>query len=190
MEGGGEESEVGRLNQWYSASSTIVASVCQYLFTSPHSNLDERTREVYHENIQMAEALSLHMEHEATLRKGEEQLEMANRQLVAEKELHQQMVKEKIAQARHHKKLIRELQVRWVGGGTRLFIRYSSCACSVELRFTHVIPPPLLHHQFFLRTSQEKVQGLEQSLGVVVREFEEEKRRAEERHLERLQLAR
>ena len=67
----------------------------------------------------MAEALSLHMDHEATLRKGKEQLEMANRQLVAEKELHQQMVKEKIAQARHHKKLIRELQVRWVGGGRR-----------------------------------------------------------------------
>ena len=37
---------------------------------------------------------------------------------------------------------------------------------------------------------QEKVQGLEQSLGVVVREFEEEKRRTEERHHERLQLAR
>lgn len=139
MEGGGEESEVGRLNQWYSASSTIVASVCQYLFTSPHSNLDERTREVYHENIQMAEALSLHMEHEATLRKGKEQLEMANRQLVAEKELHQQMVKEKIAQARHHKKLIRELQV---GGQGCSYVGYSSCACSVELRFTHVIPPP------------------------------------------------
>lgn len=86
------------------------------LFASSHSNLDERTREVYRENIHMAEALSLHMEHEATLRKDKEQLEMANRQLVAEKELNQQMVKEKIAQARHHKKLIKELQVR---GGRR-----------------------------------------------------------------------
>ena len=34
------------------------------------------------------------------------------------------------------------------------------------------------------------MQGLEQSLGVVVREFEEEKRRTEERHHEHLQLAR
>ena len=36
---------------------------------------------------------------------------MANRQLVAEKELNQQLVKEKIAQARQHKRLIRQLQV-------------------------------------------------------------------------------
>lgn len=76
-----------------------------------YSNLDDRTREVYRENVQMAEALSLHMEHEASLRKTTEQLEMANRQLIAEKELNQQLVKEKIAQSRQHKKLIRELQV-------------------------------------------------------------------------------
>jgi len=81
------------------------------IHTHVYSNLDDRTREVYRENVQMAEALSFHMEHEASLRKTTEQLEMANRQLVAEKELNQQLVKEKIAQARQHKKLIRELQV-------------------------------------------------------------------------------
>ena len=68
------------------------------------------------------------------------------RQLVAEKELNQQLVKEKISQARHHKRLIRELQ--------------------------------------------DKVHGLEDSLSVVVREFEEERRVVEGRHKEELEAAR
>ena len=59
----------------------------------------------------MAEALSLHMENEEILKKSKDQLEMSNRQLVAEKELNQQLVQEKVAQARQHKKLIKELQV-------------------------------------------------------------------------------
>ena len=59
----------------------------------------------------MANALTLHMEHEETLQKATGQLEMSNRQLVAEKELNQQLVKEKIGQARKQKKLIKDLQV-------------------------------------------------------------------------------
>ena len=60
----------------------------------------------------MAEALTLHMEHEEALQKSKDQLEMANRQLMAEKELNQQLVQDKISQARSHKKLIKELQVQ------------------------------------------------------------------------------
>ena len=60
----------------------------------------------------MAEALSLHMENEEILKKSKNQLEMSNRQLVAEKELNQQLVQEKVAQARLHKKQIKELQVK------------------------------------------------------------------------------
>ena len=75
------------------------------------SNIDERTREVYRENLHMANALTLHMEHEEALQKSTGQLEMSNRQLVAEKELNQHLVKEKIGQARRHKKQIKELQV-------------------------------------------------------------------------------
>ena len=48
----------------------------------------------------------------------------------------------------------------------------------------------IIHTHTHTHLFQEKVQGLEQSLGVVVQEFEEEKRRTEERHHERLQLAR
>ena len=67
----------------------------------------------------MAEALSLHMENEEILKKSKNQLEMSNRQLVAEKELNQQLVQEKVAQARLHKKQIKELQVKMnnMGGG-------------------------------------------------------------------------
>ena len=60
----------------------------------------------------MAEALSLHMENEEILKKSKNQLEMSNRQLVAEKELNQQLVQEKVAQARLNKKQIKELQVK------------------------------------------------------------------------------
>lgn len=59
----------------------------------------------------MANALTMHMEHEEALQKSTGQLEMSNRQLVAEKELNQQLVKEKIGQSRKQKKLIKELQV-------------------------------------------------------------------------------
>ncbi len=59
----------------------------------------------------MAEALTLHMEHEVSLQKSNDKLEIANRQLLAEKELNQQLVKDKISEAGYHKKLIKELQV-------------------------------------------------------------------------------
>ena len=59
----------------------------------------------------MAEALKLHIEHEETLHKSHTQLEMTNRQLVAEKELNQKLVKEKIKQNSRHRKQIKEQQV-------------------------------------------------------------------------------
>ena len=65
--------------------------------------------------MRMAHAVQLHMKHEETLQKSHSQLEMSNRQLVAEKELNQEMVKEKIGQARRQKKLIKEQQVRKLG---------------------------------------------------------------------------
>ncbi len=77
------------------------------------SNLDERTREVYQDNIRITEAIALHMSHETELQKSHDQLEMSNRQLVAEKELNQELVKKKINQAGRNKKLIKELQVSW-----------------------------------------------------------------------------
>ena len=55
----------------------------------------------------MAEALSLHMTEEQSLRAEKERLEIANRQLAAEKELSQQLAQEKVSQAQQHKKLIR-----------------------------------------------------------------------------------
>ena len=59
----------------------------------------------------MAKALTMHMEHEKSLQVSHDKLEMSNRQLVAEKELNQKLVKGKISQARAQKKYIKELQV-------------------------------------------------------------------------------
>ena len=58
----------------------------------------------------MAEALSLHMSEEESLRKQKEALEMANRQLAAEKELSQQLAQNKIQQGQKQKKHITELE--------------------------------------------------------------------------------
>ena len=66
----------------------------------------------------------------------------------------------------------------------------SSCVCSVAIMCYLAVLTSPLSLPTHTHLSQEKVQGLEQSLGVVVREFEEEKRRTEERHHEHLQLAR
>lgn len=90
----------------------------------------------------MTDALALHMEHEETLQKSTAKLEMSNRQLVAEKELNQRLVKDKISQARKQKRLIKELQ--------------------------------------------DKVIGLEQSLTMLVKEFEEEKHVLQDNHTSEL----
>lgn len=102
------------------------------------ANLDEKTRSVYRENITISEALSLHMSEEHELRKEKESLEMANRQLAAEKELSQQMAQGKVQEARRQKKQIQELNA--------------------------------------------KVSTLEESLTVVVKEFEKEREHIEKRH--------
>ena len=59
-----------------------IADLAEKAHSEAVTNLDERTKEVYRENVQMADALRLHMEHEETLRKSKEQLEMANRSLL------------------------------------------------------------------------------------------------------------
>lgn len=106
------------------------------------SNLDERTRGVYRENASMAEALSLHMSEEQALRRDKEKLEMANRQLAAEKELSQQLAQGKVQQAQKQKKIIQQFKT--------------------------------------------KVSTLEQSLTVMVREFEKEKEETKGRHVAEL----
>lgn len=78
----------------------------------------------------MVEALSLHMSEEEILRRQKQDLEMANRQLAAEKELSQQLAQNKIQNEQKQKKYINELE--------------------------------------------KKVLALEQSLTVMVREFEKE----------------
>lgn len=108
------------------------------------ANLDEKTRSVYRENITISEALSLHMSEEHELRKEKESLEMANRQLAAEKELSQQMAQGKVQEARRQKKQIQELN--------------------------------------------GKVATLEESLTIVVKEFEKEKEEIEKRHQTELSL--
>lgn len=106
--------------------------------TEAVSNLDDKTRVVYEENVAMADALALHMSEEKDLRKEKEGLEMANRQLAAEKELSQHLARGKVQEAQRQKRQIQELK--------------------------------------------EKILTLEESLTIVVKEFEKEKQDMEQRH--------
>ena len=78
----------------------------------------------------MTKALSLHLESEESLRRAKERLEISNRQLTAEKELNQRLVKDKIAQARHQKKTIKDLQVIEAEGKNSWF---GLCQCVQQI---------------------------------------------------------
>ncbi|XP_065885186.1 basal body-orientation factor 1-like [Dysidea avara] len=74
------------------------------------SNLDHQTKEIYRKNVQICDALELHTEDAERLKKLNEVMFMENKQLKAEKELGETLVQEKVVQARHHKKLVSQLQ--------------------------------------------------------------------------------
>lgn len=102
-----------------------------------------------------------------------------DRQLAAEKELSQQLAQQKVQQAQIHKKLIRYTWCWWIYVGMflhtvsslqRLFLSY----------FVNLFPT------YFLRELQGKVTALEQSLTVMVREFEKEREEEKVRHQEEL----
>ena len=63
-------------------------------------NLKETTKEVFKENIRMAEALRYHVEQGDELTKANTKLSVTNRQLEEEQDLHNVIVKEKIHQTK------------------------------------------------------------------------------------------
>jgi hypothetical protein len=73
-------------------------------------NLGEHTRDVYHENVCMSEALALHSARVEQLELRTQQLEEVNRKLGVEKELTQQLVASRVRGAHKHQKHISELQ--------------------------------------------------------------------------------
>ncbi|KAJ3400609.1 hypothetical protein HDV05_001009, partial [Chytridiales sp. JEL 0842] len=74
------------------------------------SNLKDTTKEIYKENLRMAEALRHHVQEGEELQKQNALLMAANRQLMEEKDLHNVIVKEKILQAKQQAQEIKELQ--------------------------------------------------------------------------------
>ncbi|KAJ3181880.1 hypothetical protein HDU85_003395 [Gaertneriomyces sp. JEL0708] len=74
------------------------------------ANLKETTKEVFRQNIRMAEALRYHVEEEEEIGKTNHQLETINRKLLEEKDLHDFIVKEKILKGKLQDQEIRSLQ--------------------------------------------------------------------------------
>ncbi|KAJ3224222.1 hypothetical protein HK099_000083 [Clydaea vesicula] len=74
------------------------------------ANLKETTKEVYKENIRMAEALSVHVQEGEELKAKNLRLTEQNRFLLEEKELHNVIVKEKILQYKQQCQEIKFLQ--------------------------------------------------------------------------------
>nr|KAJ3421049.1 hypothetical protein HK105_004637 [Polyrhizophydium stewartii] len=75
-------------------------------------NLKDTTKEVYKENIRMAEALRYHVQEGEELAKMNAELVEANRQLTEEKDLHNVVVKEKIMQTKKQEQEIKELKFK------------------------------------------------------------------------------
>lgn len=76
------------------------------------SNLDETTRSVYKENVRVNEALSYHMAEGDKLKQITEKLEHENGDLQSEQELNQLVIKDKVAQAKQQKNLIKQVSGR------------------------------------------------------------------------------
>ncbi|KAJ3091673.1 hypothetical protein HK102_013861 [Quaeritorhiza haematococci] len=76
------------------------------------ANLNETTREVYKENLRMAEALKYHVQEGEELTKQNEKLLQSNRQLLEAKDLHDLIVKEKIQQSKQQLQEIKDLQAK------------------------------------------------------------------------------
>lgn len=64
------------------------------------ANLTETTKEVFRQNVRMAEALRYHVQEGEELGKTNTQLTQVNKQLLEEKDLHDVIVKEKILQTK------------------------------------------------------------------------------------------
>ena len=72
-------------------------------------NLDETTRSVYKENVRVNEALAYHTAECAKLEKIRDKLKAQNESIVADKELADMMIQEKIQENMKLKKQIREV---------------------------------------------------------------------------------
>ncbi|KAI9103342.1 hypothetical protein DFS34DRAFT_364798 [Phlyctochytrium arcticum] len=75
-------------------------------------NLKETTKEVFRQNIRMAEALRYHVEEGEELGKSNSTLTQTNKYLLEEKELHDVIVKEKILQSKQQHREISELHAK------------------------------------------------------------------------------
>lgn len=72
-------------------------------------NLDDTTKSVYKENILLTKSLAVHKEEAEQLKRLREKLEGENLDFRAEKELNEKLVHRKVAEAKHHKQLIKEV---------------------------------------------------------------------------------
>lgn len=63
-------------------------------------NLDRTTRNIFAENLRMAETLQNHIQHSTRLKKSNEELSAVNRRLSDEQQVHSVIIKEKIVQTK------------------------------------------------------------------------------------------
>ncbi|KAJ3392087.1 hypothetical protein HDU84_004796 [Entophlyctis sp. JEL0112] len=75
-------------------------------------NLNETTKEIYKENLRMADSLKHHVQESEELTKQNKALLEANRQLMEEKDLHNVIVKEKVLQVKQQAQEIKELNLK------------------------------------------------------------------------------
>ncbi|TPX42022.1 hypothetical protein SeMB42_g03446 [Synchytrium endobioticum] len=89
-----------------------ISDLAQQAHQEAVANLDETTRDVYRENVRLAEALKRHVEDGEAVRKRAQGLEAQCRVLVQDRELNEMIVKEKIVRSRHQGAKIKELNAK------------------------------------------------------------------------------
>ena len=72
--------------------------------------MDETTRSVYKENVRISEALLIHMQEADKLKVMKEKLEKQLEETSGEKDLNEMLVREKVQESKHQKRLIKEVR--------------------------------------------------------------------------------
>jgi chromosome segregation ATPase len=87
-----------------------VAGLAERAHELAVKNLDQKTKSIYRENVQLAEALSMHLKDSEELRKVVDRLTAENGELKFNRDFHHQMVETQVSEATKHKKKIQQLQ--------------------------------------------------------------------------------
>ncbi|XP_072030872.1 LOW QUALITY PROTEIN: basal body-orientation factor 1-like [Amphiura filiformis] len=91
-------------------ASQKIAELAERAHTEAIGKLDETTRSVYKENVRVNEVLSYHMKESEELKNTKDKLAEHVKRLEGERELHEQLVQDKVVETKKQKQQIKDLK--------------------------------------------------------------------------------